>query len=109
MRHFTDGTLEAIAERFKVLGEPTRLQLLNLLREGERSVSDLTGEVPTTQANVSRHLAILRRHDLVERRKDGVTHRYRIADPSIFRLCDLVCGSIEANLDERREEITGGG
>ena len=109
MRDFTDGTLEAIAERFKVLGEPTRLRLLNQLRDGERSVSELTEQVATTQANVSRHLAILRRHDLVERRKDGVTHRYRIADPTIFRLCDLVCGSLETSLDERREELAGGG
>ena len=109
MRDFTDSTLEVIAERFKVLGEPTRLRLLNLLRAGERSVGQLTEEVATSQANVSRHLAILRRHDLVERRKDGVTHRYRITDPSIFELCDLMCGSLEATLDERRDELAGGG
>lgn len=109
MNRYSDGTLESIAERFKVLGEPNRLRILDLLREGERSVGELTEALDTTQANVSRHLAILRRHDLVERRKDGVVHRYRIADASIFRICDLVCGSLETSLRDRREELGGAG
>lgn len=107
MTEFTDATLEAVAERFKILGEPSRLRLLDLLREGERSVSSLTEEMESSQANVSRHLGILRRHGLVEREKEGVVHRYRIADPSIFRLCDLVCGSLESQLEDRRRELGG--
>lgn len=107
MRDFSDPTLEAIADRFRVLAEPNRLRILHLLRGGERSVGELTDALETSQANVSKHLALLRRHDLVARRKEGVVHRYRIADRSIFQLCDLVCGSLEAQLEDRREELGG--
>lgn len=107
MREFSEATLEAIAERLKVLAEPNRLRLLNLLRDGELSVGELTEAVETSQANVSRHLGLLRRHGFVEREKDGVVHRYRIADPTVFRLCDLVCGTLETKLEERRRVLAG--
>ena len=89
-------TLERLATRFKVLAEPMRLRLLNELRGGERTVTELCGCTCAGQANVSKHLSVLRRHGLVARRKEGLHARYRIADESTFALCELLCRSLEA-------------
>lgn len=107
MRDFTDTTLEAVAGRFKVLAEPNRLRILNALRQGERTVNDLVEELDLGQANVSRHLSLLRRHGMVARRKEGIRRPYRIADPAVFELCNLMCGRIEADLEERRRAMGG--
>ncbi|MHB9024184.1 MAG: ArsR/SmtB family transcription factor [Armatimonadota bacterium] len=93
---YSDQALELIAHRFKLLSEPTRLRLLQLLMAGEKTVNELVGMMNTTQANVSKHLGILADGGLVARRKVGVSTFYRIADPSLFTLCDLVCGSLQA-------------
>ena len=91
----SERALELVAHRFKLLSEPTRLRLLQLLMTGEKSVNELVGATNTTQANVSKHLGILADGGLVARRKVGVSTLYRIADPSIFTLCDLVCTSLQ--------------
>lgn len=89
-----DKSLRLVAERFRVMGDPLRLRLLHIIKEGERSVGSLVDLTGASQANVSKHLQILRRAGLVERRKDGLMAFYSIADPSIFHLCDLVCGRL---------------
>jgi DNA-binding transcriptional ArsR family regulator len=91
--------LEQVASYFQALSEPTRLSLLNLLRGGERNVGELAQLCGFTAANVSRHLALLTLHGLVERESRGTSVYYRIADDSVFALCDLVCGSIARRLD----------
>lgn len=91
----SDRALELIAHRFKLLAEPMRLRLLQMLMSGEKSVNELVGAINTTQANVSKHLSILADGGLVARRKVGVSTLYRIADPSLFTLCDLVCRSLQ--------------
>ena len=106
-RRFTDEALEMVATRFKVLSEPTRLRILNALRRGERTVSDLTEAAETSQANVSKHLGILRRHDLVSRRKEGLHTHYRLTDQAIFELCEIVCESLEEELESRRRAVSG--
>jgi DNA-binding transcriptional ArsR family regulator len=100
-REFTTELLEQVADRFKVLAEPLRLELLNVLRDRERTVTELVEQTGAGQANVSRHLALLHRHGLVNRRKEGLHVYYRIADPRIFELCELVCGSLEEDLAGR--------
>jgi DNA-binding transcriptional ArsR family regulator len=100
-REFTTELLEQVADRFKVLAEPLRLQLMNALRDQERTVTELVELTGAGQANVSRHLALLHRHGLVNRRKEGLHVYYRIADPRIFELCELVCGSLEEDLAGR--------
>lgn len=100
-RMLSDGALELVAHRFKLLGEPTRLRLLQLLIEGEKSVNELVAAINTTQANVSKHLSILADGGLVARRKSGISTLYRIADPSILTLCDVVCHSLQ----ERGAEV----
>lgn len=89
-----DKSLRLVAERFRVMGDPLRLRLLHIIKEGERSVGSLVETTGASQANVSKHLQILRRAGLVERRKEGLMAYYSIADPSIFHLCDLVCGRL---------------
>lgn len=107
-REFTDETLEMVAGRFKVLAEPTRLRILNALRDGEKTVSEIVEETGSRQANVSKHLSLLDRHGMVSRRKEGLNVYYRIADPAVFELCELVCDSLEAELEARREALGGG-
>ncbi len=96
----SDRALELIAQRFKLLSEPTRLRILQLLMGGEKSVNELVALMSTTQANVSKHLGILADGGLVTRRKVGVSTLYRIADPSLITLCDLVCTSLQARSEE---------
>ena len=78
--------IEQVAAYFQVLSEPTRLNLLNLLRGGERNVGELAQLCGFTAANVSRHLAILTQHGLVEREMRGTSAYYRIADESVYAL-----------------------
>lgn len=86
--------MEKIADRFKVLGDSNRLRILNALRPGERSVSDLVEATELGQANVSKHLQILHSHGFVGRRKEGLYSLYCLADDDVFTLCDLMCGRL---------------
>ncbi|MDE2605851.1 MAG: helix-turn-helix transcriptional regulator [Burkholderiales bacterium] len=94
MQGLPPEALEQVAAYFQALSEPTRLQLLNLLRAGEHNVGDLAQLTGYTAANISRHLAFLTHQGLLEREARGTSVYYRIADPSVFDLCDLVCGNI---------------
>jgi ArsR family transcriptional regulator len=91
----SDEALELVARRFAVLGEPMRLRLLRALFAGEKNVHTLVELTGGTQANVSRHLQTLTEAHLLKRHKDGLQVFYAIADPTLFKLCDLVCGSLE--------------
>ena len=86
--------LEAVASRFKVLSEPLRLQVLQVLQGGERSVTELAEAVGTTQPNVSKHLKVLQEAGMVGRRQEGNTVYCSISDPSVFALCEVVCSSL---------------
>jgi DNA-binding transcriptional ArsR family regulator len=89
---------ELVAARFRALGEPARLQILHVLRRGEVSVNDLVEQTGLGQANVSKHLQILHSLGFVARRKEGLFVYYRLADRSVFRLCDMMCGRIESRM-----------
>ena len=91
--------LEHVASYFQVLAEPTRLEILNLLRQGERNVGDLAQACGCTSANISRHLALLMQRGLVARDNRGTSAYYRIADDSVYSLCDLVCGAVARRLE----------
>jgi DNA-binding transcriptional ArsR family regulator len=105
MRQLDDAGLEHVARYFGALAVPVRLRILNALREGEINVGELTLRVGSTQANVSKHLAVLMQHGLVQRSSRGTSAFYRIADPATYELCDLVCGQIEKRLV--REAVLG--
>lgn len=83
-----------VAARFRALGEPGRLQILQELFLGERSVGELTLATGRSQPNVSQHLAQLARAGLVEARRDGSRIFYKVVDPYLKRICDAVCRSL---------------
>lgn len=83
--------LERVAGLFKAFAEPGRLAILQELKSGEMSVSELVDALPTSQANVSKQLKLLHDAGVITRRKDGTLVLYRIADPMVFDLCRMVC------------------
>ena len=95
-----DELVELIAERFRVLAEPTRIKLLDRLRAGEATVQELQLATGASQQNVSKHLGVLRSAGIVTRTKEGNFSRYTIADEGVFELCDHVCGALRRQLDE---------
>lgn len=105
VRDISDEGLELIAARFKVLAEPMRLRILYALRGGEKGVSELVAEIGAGQANVSKHLGLLYRHGMVTRRKEGLNVFYRIADDVVLQLCELMCSSLESELDSQRAAL----
>mgnify|MGYP002071640220 CR=1 FL=1 len=106
-QELSDEALEMIATRFRVLAEPTRLKILNILRGHEMSVSELVAACGSGQANISKHLSILLNAGIVSRRKSGLTANYRVADPSIFDLCDVVCSRLKDDLETRQSVLQG--
>ena len=93
---------ELIAERFRVIGDPSRIRILDQLRCGELSVNEITARLDTSQQNVSKHLGVLHRAGIVARRKQGTSSLYVIADETIYDLCEQVCGGLQ----ERFAELT---
>jgi ArsR family transcriptional regulator len=92
-------TRDAVARHFRLLGEPARLELLNVLHEhGEMTVGDLVDETDQRQANVSKHLGLMADEDLLARRRDGVYVYYSIQDPTLVALCQLVRGRLNGAL-----------
>jgi DNA-binding transcriptional ArsR family regulator len=103
-----DDLIELIAQRFRVLGDPMRIKLLDLLRHGEASVQDLAARTGTSQQNVSKHLGVLRQGGIVGRRRVGNYAYYSIADEGVFALCEDVCGSLAEQFESLREIVAGG-
>ncbi len=99
--------LQLVAARFKVLSDPMRLRILQVLEGGGMSVNSIAAEVESTQPNVSKHLRILQDAGLVGRRQEGNTVYYSIADESIFELCDLVCSSLQEKYEAHASAFTG--
>ena len=96
----TPEAVEMVAARFRILGEPIRIRLLQEMHEGERNVTELVNAVGSTQPNVSKHLGVLLGERMVIRRRAGSHAFYRIADPALIDLCDQVCAGVR---DELRE------
>lgn len=103
----TPELLDLVADRFKALSDRARLQLLQALRVGPRTVTDLVQETELGQANVSRHLTLLYNSGFVSRERDGLFVRYSLADKDVLKLCDLVCGRLEAEVTARRKIVVG--
>jgi DNA-binding transcriptional ArsR family regulator len=102
-RNLSQEAFEAISQRFRVLSDPLRLKILYNLKSGEMSVTDIVETTGGSQSNVSKHLSLLLSHGIVGRRRAGTSAYYSISDPSVFDLCDNVCGGIENNLEVRRQ------
>lgn len=93
--------LEMIAHRFRILSEPVRLRLINLVQDREMSVTELTMALQTSQPNVSKHLKILSDSGILRREQRANAVYYSVADRSIFTLCDVVCDSLGERLKEQ--------
>jgi DNA-binding transcriptional ArsR family regulator len=108
-RRLTWAALELVAARFRAMGEPMRLRILQQLERGECSVSALAEGLGATQPNVSKHLKILQDAGLLKRRPQGNNAYYAIADPTVFELCEMICAGLhdrlEAQVDALRARI----
>jgi DNA-binding transcriptional ArsR family regulator len=101
--------VELVAQRFRLIGEPMRIRLLDRLRSDELSVGELAEALGASQQNISKHLTSLHQAGIVARRKEGNRVVYSIADESIFALCEIVCGGLQSQLAELAELLEGPG
>lgn len=106
MKQIKDEALELIANRLKMLSDPTRLKILHTLQNGEKSVQELVELTGAGQANISKHLSMLASHNIVGRKRRGLNVYYNITDESIFKICDLVCRNMEMNM-KRYSDVFG--
>ena len=100
--HLTPDMIELVAEHFRALAEPARLHLMSVLRDGEQTVGELVEATGLGTANVSKHLQVLHAAGFVTRRKAGLHVYYGLAGEDVFRLCDIMCGRLEAAAESRR-------
>ena len=100
--------VELIAQRFRIIGEPMRIRLLDALRDGPSTINELADTLGASQQNVSKHVGVLAQSGIVAREKDGNRVRCSIADESIFALCELVCGGLRKQVAELDELLAGG-
>ncbi len=103
----SDAARERVAARFRALGEPTRLRVLERLFRGPASVSEVLEHVGGTQANVSKHLSLLYAEGLVSRRKEGTRTVYAISDPTLKKICSLVCTEVERQAQTTAAAVLG--
>jgi DNA-binding transcriptional ArsR family regulator len=104
----SDELLHRIAEVLKAMADPTRLKILHCIHNGERCVSDILEVVGGSQANVSKHLSVLKRAGLVDCRRSGLNVYYRIVDEGVFTICRNVCDSLELRVDREHQAIIEG-
>src|SRR5262245_20321546 len=97
-REFKDGLYAQLARIGKAVGSPHRIEMLELLAQGERTVDSLATEIGLSLANASQHLQTLRQAALVETRKEGLNVYYRLAEPAVFELCSAVRSVAERRL-----------
>ena len=92
--------VDLIAQRFRVIGEPTRIRILDALRDGPLTVNELTVALGGTQQNISKHVGVLAQAGIIDRERAGNHVRCSIGDPSVFDLCEIVCGGLRRQLTE---------
>jgi len=100
--------VELIAQRFRVIGEPMRIRILDALRDEPLTINELSERLDSSQQNVSKHVGVLAQAGIVGREKDGTRVRCSIADPMIFELCELVCGNVQQQVSELHTLLSGG-
>lgn len=98
-------TLSLVADYFKVLSEVSRLHILNCLREQPMNGKQLAEATGLGQANLSKHLKVLTQAGILKREQQGVSAYYRIKDPIIFEICEVVCGTISDQFMEQAESF----
>lgn len=94
-----------IAKRFKVLADPMRLEILQYVGDEEKTVGEIAAAIKASQPNVSKHLKIMQDGGILNRRQEKNNVYYRVADPSIFNLCDMVCGSLKERFESQAKML----
>lgn len=102
-RQLSDEAIEVVAERLRVIAEPTRIRLMGLLNEREATVQELTDRLATTHQNVSKHLGVLYQAGIVSRRREGSCVRYALVDWTGWWLVEQIAGSVAARYEELQE------
>lgn len=97
--------VQQVADYFSVLSEPMRLRILNQLRDGEKCVQDLVEATETSQANVSKHLKVMLQAGILNRRSEGTSAYYSVADNLSFELCNLVCDRLASRIEEQAKHF----
>jgi len=105
LKPLTDAALELIAQKFRALSEPVRLKLLNTLMQGEKNVTQLVEATGSGQANVSKHLSILKQADMIATRREGLSTVCSISDPAVYQLCEIMCARLKAQHEERSRSL----
>ena len=103
----SDEVLEAVSERFRVLGSLSRLKVLNALMQGPRTLGELGEDTGLEQSNLSRHVAELERAGCVARTRDGRNVSVEIVDPHLEELCHVVCGALQEQAEETHRALQG--
>ena len=99
--------VELIAQRFRILGEPMRIRLLDALRDGPLTINELAGAVGASQQNVSKHVGVLAQAGLIGPEKVGTRVRCYVADDSVFELCEQVCGGMRRQVAQLDQVLSG--
>ena len=106
-KRLTPEMIALVAQRFAALAEPARLHIMQALRAGERTVSELVEITGLGTANVSKHLQLLHSMGFVTRRKEGLHVHYGLAGEDVFLLCDIMCGRLQQEARARRQVLAG--
>lgn len=101
MKNLSNTVLEMVAQRFKVLSDPVRLQILQCVGDEEMTVGEIAARVKASQPNVSKHLKVMQDAGILVRRQEKNNAFYRITDPNIFEMCDMVCGSLKERMENQ--------
>jgi ArsR family transcriptional regulator len=94
-----DAVFESAAELFSLLSTPIRLRIISSVCQGEKNVSELLGEIETTQPNMSQHLATLYRSGVLSKRREGTQIYYKLQSERVAMLCRAVCTQVAIELD----------
>lgn len=97
----SNDVLVLVANQFRILAEPLRLQILQYLEDGERSVNEIVEATGTSQPNISKHLKVMYEAGILLRRQEKNSALYSVADNSIFTMCETVCGSLKRKAAEQ--------
>ncbi len=100
-----ERVLELKAEILKALAQPTRLKILELIRDGEKCICEIVPALNGEQSNISRHISLMQKSNLVTTRKDGVRVLVKVKDPKIFGILDQVSAILKAHVTEQNKLI----
>ena len=93
-----DRVFDSVAELFSVLSTPIRLKIISVVCQGEKNVTELLGEIDTTQPNMSQHLSTLYRCGVLAKRREGTQVYYRLQSERVAMLCRAVCTQVAIEL-----------